>query len=146
MTNRINRDNAETWREIGRPLQILVGSVIALVGIALLGFGIVLVYADIIRDLPSRLVVNLVIALCSVVGILCSLVGIRLIAGRKTQADGFLFSPLVWKAMGVAFIVLAVALVLRGRWRLAILGLAIGILCLKAAYSQWLVRLLSTKS
>lgn len=132
----------DEFQGIRRSAQILVGFFIAGTGIILLGFAILLVYADIIQDLPSKFVINLIILLCSVVGILCSLLGVRLVSGKKTRLDGILFSPIIWKTIAIVFIVLALALLVRGRWRLALLGLIVGLLCFKAAHSGWLARLL----
>jgi hypothetical protein len=132
----------DEFQGIRRSAQIVVGLLIAVTGIILLGFAILLIYADIIQDLPSKFVINLIILLCTVVGILCSLLGVRLVSGKKTGFDGILFSPIIWKTIAIVFIVLALALLVRGRWRLALLGLIVGLLCFKAAHSGWLARLL----
>jgi hypothetical protein len=115
--------------------QFVLGAIIGVAGIGLLGFATLLIYADIIRDLPSRLVVNTVITLCSVSGMLNFLVGSRLMTGIRTRADAILFSPTVWNLIGASFVTLSVVVLIRFRLVTALAGVVLGLLCVAAGRS-----------
>ena len=114
---------------IKRRLQILVGSLVALGGIGLLLFAILLIYADLMRTLPSSLVVDLIVTSCSVVGIFCALAGTRLVAGIQTKMDWLLLAPPGWKFIGILFVFLALVLLLRAKWMLALASGFLGMVC-----------------
>ncbi len=118
-----------------RLAEFILGVIIGVAGIGLIGFATLLIYADIIRDLPSRLVVNTVITLCGVSGMLNFLVGSRLMTGIRTRADAILFSPTVWNLIGATFVALSVIVLIRFRLVAALAGVVLGVLCVVAGRS-----------
>ncbi len=125
---------------LGRLSRWLIGGIVALPGLGLIGFALVLVYADWLRELPSQEVVVSVISICALGGLWCALVGLRLLSGRPTPIDPVLLSPLSWRGVGVVFLSLALWLLLGGRIRLALPLVVFGLLCLLGARAMRFAR------
>lgn len=125
---------------LGRLLQRLIGTVVAVTGLGLAGFALLLVYADWLRDLPSDQVVTATIIVCALGGVWCALVGLRLLLGRSTRIDPLLLSPASWQGVGGVFLGLALWLLVRGRLRLALAMAAFGLLCLGGARAVRIAR------
>lgn len=119
--------NAEVSQRRG--FEKLVGSMVALSGLSLLGLAILIAYADLIRESPSVLVVNLAIAVCGGVGIFCALAGARLISGKRTRFDGLLLAESAWALLSVFFLALGILAFLSRRVPLAVAGLWLALVC-----------------
>ena len=97
-----------------RPLVVAVGTVVMVMGVALvalIGFG---VYRMLSRGLPS---VQVLVGVCLVgaLGVALCVVGLRLLTGRHRR-DGGLFSPWVLRFGGIILLLGPVAAIVNRSW------------------------------
>jgi hypothetical protein len=118
---------------VSRPMRVVVGLVLTIMGGGLLALFALLLYA-LLKGGEKKIVVGLCII--GTVGVSLCVVGIRLITGRRRR-DGGLFSPWVLRFAGVFFIAMPLVFLFAHRTLYAILesGLMVsaGVACFVVA-------------